>query len=388
MTRFADLPMPPSERVSQHADLPSALRALGIRTGRPVLVVVGGADGMAPEHLAPLADTAEHVLRMLERWDGAIVDGGTDSGVMKVMGQARHSAGAAVPLIGVAAEGTVDIPGNLERPDAAELERHHSHVILVPGDTWGDESPWLSTVATAIANGRPSLTLVINGGQITYDDIDHSLKEGRPVVVLAGTGRTADAIAAAASGNAPNAAAARIAASADTRIVPLNDPRVLYSTLESILAPRHLAGSATASVSVAVVVYRVRGRWRIGPEAQPVLRPLRGGQVVCRLGGQFPRLVELVVPGRGRGIGERGGGAAECMPRDQLVQLSQPQCRRFVDIARAAHAGLTGRVGVIMLIGFLSCHRGASRQGSSLPHFGADCTANAAASCSPETSVS
>jgi hypothetical protein len=237
VNRFAgDPPLPPIERVGEPADLPSALRALGIRTGRPVLVVVGGAGGMTPEHLAPLSEIAEHIVRMLERWDGAIVDGGTDSGVMKVMGRARDCAGADVPLIGVAAEGTVVVPGKPAPSQAAELERHHSHVILVPGDTWGDESPWLSRVATALAGGRSSLTLVINGGQITYEDIGHSLKEGRPVVVLAGTGRTADAIAAAANGEAPNQEAAEIAASADTRIVPLDDPQTLYAAIESILA--------------------------------------------------------------------------------------------------------------------------------------------------------
>jgi hypothetical protein len=85
-------------------------------------------------------------------------------------------------------------------PGAAPLDPYHTQVILVPGDTWGDESPWLSRVAAAIASGWPSVTLVVNGGEITYGDIEHSLEAGRPVIVLAGTGRTADAIAAAAHG--------------------------------------------------------------------------------------------------------------------------------------------------------------------------------------------
>ena len=166
-----------------------------------------------------------------------MVDGGTDSGVMQVMGQARDSAGASFPLIGVAAEGTVIVPGAPPAPDAAALEPHHTQVILVPGDTWGDESPWLSSVATAIADSRPSLTLVVNGGQITYDDIEHSLQAGRPVIVLAGTGRTADAIAAAAHGRAEDPRAARVAASPGTRIASLDDPESLYAAIGSVLAP-------------------------------------------------------------------------------------------------------------------------------------------------------
>ena len=79
--------------------------------------------------------------------------------------------------------------------NAAEPEPHHTHLVLVPGTSWGDESPWLTHVADALADGRGSVTVVINGGDITYADAAASIDRGRPVVVLAGTGRTADAIA-------------------------------------------------------------------------------------------------------------------------------------------------------------------------------------------------
>ena len=111
-------------------------------------------------------------------------------------------------------------------------------MILVPGQTWGDESPWLSLVATAIADGQPSVTLVVNGGQITYDDIEHSLQADRPVIILAGTGRAADTIAAAARGDTEDPKAARAAAAPGTQIVSLDDPQALYAAIESILAPR------------------------------------------------------------------------------------------------------------------------------------------------------
>ena len=192
---------------------------------------------MTPDQLASMAEAMKRLVPALDRWGAAVVDGGTDSGVMRVMGQARDSAGASFPLVGVAAEGTVIVPGTLPAPGAAALEPHHTQVILVPGDAWGDESPWLSRVATAIAGGKPSLTLVVNGGQITYDDIEHSLRAGRPVIVLAGTGRTADTIAAAAHGQAEDPRAAQVAASPGTRIVSLGDPQALYAAIGSVLAP-------------------------------------------------------------------------------------------------------------------------------------------------------
>lgn len=231
-----DLAVPPYARVGQPADLPAALGALNIGLHHPVLVSVGGAGGMTPDHLAVMAKVIERIVPALDRWGVVVVDGGTDSGVMKIMGRARDAARARFPLVGVAAEGTVVLPGKVPAPDAARLEPHHTHVVLVPGDAWGDESPWLSRVAAAIADGQPSLTLVVNGGQITYDDIGHSLQAGRPVIVLAGTGRAADAIAAAARGHTDDLQARQVAASSGIQIVPLADPQALYSAIEPILA--------------------------------------------------------------------------------------------------------------------------------------------------------
>jgi hypothetical protein len=234
-----ELPAPRTARVTGAAALPAILSDVSIGTRRPVLVVVGGASGVSPEHLQIAAGILrEYIIPALDRRGGAVVDGGTDSGIMRVMGLARSAAGASFPLVGVAAEGTVSLPGRTAAPDAVRLEPHHTHVILVPGGRWGDESPWLSRVATVIAAGQPSLTLVINGGQITYDDIRHSLQASRPVIVVAGTGRTADAIAAAARGERGDPQAAQVAAAPGLRIVPAGDPQALSSAVESALAAR------------------------------------------------------------------------------------------------------------------------------------------------------
>src|SRR6202011_4108142 len=158
--------IPPFARVSQPADLPAALEALDIAVHHPVVVLVGGAGGMTPDQLTAMAEVVQPIIPALDSWGVTIVDGGTDAGVMRVMGQARDAAGASFPLVGVAAEGTVMVPGTRPASGAAALEPHHTQVILVPGDDWGDESPWLSRVAEAIADGQPELTLVVNGGQI------------------------------------------------------------------------------------------------------------------------------------------------------------------------------------------------------------------------------
>jgi hypothetical protein len=99
---------------------------------------------------------------------------------------------------------------------ATALEPHHVH-LLVPGDAWGDESPWLAEVASVVAGDHPSVTLLVNGGETTYIDAAQSIQRRRPVIVLAETGRTADAIAAADTVEDDRAAA--IAKSPFTRVV-------------------------------------------------------------------------------------------------------------------------------------------------------------------------
>ena len=232
-----------SIRVSTLGDLPQLLEAAGLSRG-PVLVLVGGAGGLEATDEAQLMSLIrEHVLPVVERAGATVVDGGTDSGVMKAMGNARAEAGATFELVGVAAVGTVPEPGDVpEHVARTRVEPQHTHIALVPGDTWGDESAWLSEVASVLSTGYPSVTLLLNGGDIAYTDVHHSLAAGRPVVVVAGSGRTADAIAAAAHGSSGEPRATQIAASPLVRVVPLDSPRTVSATLSEVLTGTTSAG--------------------------------------------------------------------------------------------------------------------------------------------------
>ncbi len=75
----------------------------------------------------------------------------------------------------------------------------------------------------------------MNGGEITYTDVAESIERGRPVVVLAGTGRTADAIAEARSGQAADGRAAAIAASPLTQVVAVDDAAALRAAIDALL---------------------------------------------------------------------------------------------------------------------------------------------------------
>jgi hypothetical protein len=196
-------------RVHDAAELAAALDRLGVRRGRPVLALVGGAGGMGAADMDRVRALLHDLLPGLVRRGAAVVDGGTDSGIMRVIGDLAEG----LTLVGVVAEGALG--------DTA-LEPHHVHV-MVPGDAWGDESPWLAKAVSVLADGSPSVTLLVNGGEITYTDAAHSIEHDRPVLVLADTGRTADAIAAAAGGATRDHRAAVIARSGLTRVVTAED---------------------------------------------------------------------------------------------------------------------------------------------------------------------
>lgn len=174
-------------------EVKQALDLLGLRSEQPVIVVVGGAGGMSQEDIEKVQQFLEDYLVPFARErNAAIVDGGTDSGVMAAIGRARQKAGAEFPLVGVVArevENVMDI-----------LEPNHTHFVLCPGASWGDESEWIPVTARTLAGTQTSAAILINGGKIAWRDAEYSVKYGQPVLIAEGSGRTADVIATTSTG--------------------------------------------------------------------------------------------------------------------------------------------------------------------------------------------
>ncbi len=228
-------------QVRHEEELAAALIDLGLGL-RPTLVVVGSAARLGRSRLAEIYHLFRDALAPLaQRIDAYVVDGATDSGVIQMVGMARRETAATFPLVGVASIGTVA----LEMPtkgDAFPLEPNHTYLVLVPGDRWGDESRWIAQVASQLADGQPSVTVLINGGEVTFEDALHSVERGRPAVVVAGSGRTADVLAAEIRGEPSEERARRPAQTGLLTAIDLSaGPERLKTAVETLLREQTLA---------------------------------------------------------------------------------------------------------------------------------------------------
>jgi sulfur carrier protein ThiS len=209
-------------------ELEQTISQMGL-TDRPVVVLVGG--HILPEHVNVTIQAVDVIVKIVEILDAAVICGGTDVGVMAAIGKARGRGGYQFPLIGIAPEGAVTWPEGprtaapfLPNNEREQLEPHHSHFILVPGNQFGDESKWIVRAASMITKDRnKSVTILANGGKISQQDVEESLSVGRPLIALEGTGRLADEIAAMPVRNK------------SIRVIPAQNRRLLAETLRAVL---------------------------------------------------------------------------------------------------------------------------------------------------------
>jgi hypothetical protein len=169
--------------------------ALGPRrpNGRAV-ALIGGADFTEPEMLGALRRWFRVLAGYVAGTGTAVIDGGTDSGVMRLIAEARHAAGATFPLIGVAPAGALRRTSRTGAP----IEPAHDHdlILLVPGDHFGDETALLFAASDHLAGG-PTLApaIVVNGGELALREAHGRLGAGGVVVAVEGSGRAADELA-------------------------------------------------------------------------------------------------------------------------------------------------------------------------------------------------
>lgn len=183
------------------ADIPQILPALKLEKPPLLIMISGGASvtrigKQDQERLSDLftvgiANAALHL-------GATIVDGGTDAGVMQMMGRGVAAYDHRSVLVGVVPDAKVSYP-NKSISGSAEagiaLERNHSHFVLVRGEEWGSETETMYSLAKELANGMPVLTMLAGGGNYCKKEVLQAVQNGWSIIVIEGSGGFADRLA-------------------------------------------------------------------------------------------------------------------------------------------------------------------------------------------------
>jgi hypothetical protein len=209
-------------------DAQTILKSLGIAQPHALIMVFGGAKGLEDSRKARLAELFTSAVAPAAAEAGALViDGGTQSGVMAMMGEAFALDGQGSQLLGIAPAGKVTYPGgpsDVGIADGAPLEPNHSHFVLVESDEWGGETGMMFKLAGAL--NVPVATVLINGGQIAGGEALQSVRNGWQLLVVEGSGRFADELSAAVRDGqvAKSAEVSEIVRSGRVALFHVNDP--------------------------------------------------------------------------------------------------------------------------------------------------------------------
>jgi SLOG in TRPM, prokaryote len=224
-------------------DAQTILKSLGIVQPRALIMVFGGAKGLDDSRNARLGELFTSAVAPAAAEAGALViDGGTQSGVMAMMGEALARDGRESHLLGIAPAGKVTYPGGPKDAnigDGAPLEPNHSHFVLVESDKWGDETGTMFKLAEALKVAV--VTMLINGGQIAENEALRGVRNGWPLLVVEGSGRFADELSAAIRNATLDTSATinEITRSGRVKLFSIDKPALgLKSLLQQILCAR------------------------------------------------------------------------------------------------------------------------------------------------------
>eukprot|EP00753_Platysulcus_tardus_P014507 PLAT4384.1.p1 GENE.PLAT4384.1~~PLAT4384.1.p1 ORF type:complete len:2093 (+),score=763.88 PLAT4384.1:756-6281(+) len=164
-----------------------------------VICCFGGASGLDPLLVPVLASALGKGVVQAARAGGALlITGGTDCGVMKMIGMEVALDATRLRLLGIVPKGLCTLPGEVPpHEEASPLEPHHTDFLLVHSSDWGGETEMMvDGVACHLSKQRPVICVAANGGGITVKEIWYAVKNGFPLVLIEGSGRSTDKLAA------------------------------------------------------------------------------------------------------------------------------------------------------------------------------------------------
>jgi hypothetical protein len=201
--------------------------------------VIGTTTDLGAELDAALLPPLVAAVDVAARSGAVIVTGGTDAGVFHLVRLAITVARRRpVGVIGVAPDGLVTTDDEPPSPGRVAVDPGLTALVRVKGDQWGDETPMLSRVVSEVAAPNRVAVLLVGGGDGTIVEVKEHLRQRRPIVVVGGSGRTADAVAAGRAGGGDEELGALLAGGT-VRVVPLSaGPDPLGDELRGFLGRR------------------------------------------------------------------------------------------------------------------------------------------------------
>jgi hypothetical protein len=183
--------------------------ALNVPKPQSVIIIIGGAgrvdqlDNLNKSRLLQLFSRG--IARAAVERHALVIDGGTQSGIMEMMGRGVADRSPEDPahrtaLLGIAPAGKVTYPGGPDAgslQDAGPLDPNHTHFALAASDQWGGETPMLFALAEEMKETHriPVVVILANGGTIAQSEALHAVRHGWPIIVLEGSGELADKVA-------------------------------------------------------------------------------------------------------------------------------------------------------------------------------------------------
>ena len=192
------------------------ISALQLQSSKPksIILIFGGASGnldTSDTSITILHQILDDVLQYAADNDAIIIDGGTKSGIMEIVGQraSKIEQSKKPIIIGVAPAGLISLFNSTKQEDNYKnegdndrendkvlLDPNHSHFVLVEGDKWGDETIKLFEIASSLSTSDiPIVALLAGGGRISKKEILFCINQNWPVIVIEKTGYLADEIA-------------------------------------------------------------------------------------------------------------------------------------------------------------------------------------------------
>jgi hypothetical protein len=212
-----------------------------------VILLVGGAESLDEKLLPQLAPLfGRGIARAAREANAVILDSGTRSGVMALMGEGVASYGYQSPLIGVAPKNKISYSDN--PANGTPLDPNHTHFVLTEGAEWGSETPVLLNLVRVLTNRQqaaevlegkakkngaralgpvPAVAILAGGGANARGEVLRATRLNLPLIVIEGSGGLADEIAGARLRQdklAEDPVMAEIMADGEIHLHPLNSP--------------------------------------------------------------------------------------------------------------------------------------------------------------------